>query len=507
MATITYEEESKAGKACSGASPRRCMSESVFTFTSDRVVDIDPYTMNNPYFLYPRAPICGYNDFKRYNSNMVKMMNEWKSIIVKGSALLHISIGAAMEEYDMGRPEFKFQWHQLFPHHLQTAIQDGVSVLHYVVTPNMRFGGVDGGLPYFMDYLSDLDLRVEQHDADLIVIKSNKYDYQCRIVNTMMPTIDERNTKLVRKMPESSGAYDKESFVQTDIDNKVTKIFYETLDSFCEKIISMGGIVTCFSSAVFNMQTSNRYISQYAMFPEIKSFVKKFGPKFILAEWVFTLGSYTVKQYGSDYSINYVAPSPEFNSCFSLSVKSLRGRLEHYYTSVESLMYRYIHGTSLSKFVDSSTTCKHAMNALEKVFPYETVSCITIGNINESKEDSIITYVTDKEAGRYVGDEKEADEGESDDIDMPRDLDNYDRIIGAIRKIITCGTEKVSAIDATKLKPFILMFISYITTSQVILVNEKRKIMKIAHAEVESSNITYVTIHKGKYRVLDDYRY
>ena len=259
---------------------------------------IESTQLNYPFYFYPRSPCAGYHNIKLYNTELIRLQKFINDFNSHTKILFHFTIGAAAEEFEVNSKHIEYQWQQLCPIHVQTALKKGIKVVHLIVTPNEYFGGYGNTAPYFMKHCKDLAL-VQIDDNNFT---SAIYDYTCVIFNTMMPTIDTNNKRgceHVRNIVnKSSTGINVTDYIQTQNDIDFTLEFYSTLTTLTDNIVNNGGISTCFSFAVFNMSTCNSSICNYKMFPSI---VKAFyGPRKMLCEWMFAAGCYCVHMNNSD---------------------------------------------------------------------------------------------------------------------------------------------------------------------------------------------------------------
>jgi hypothetical protein len=129
----------------------------------------------------------------------------------------------------------------------------------------------------------------------------------------MMPTIDERNNLIIKsnvkrfsRICESFSGFVAEqylikTYIQTVNDIKFTSEFYANLKNVIEIIKTNGGIVTCFSFAVF-CETTNKFIfgQKYNMFKEITNVGCD-----ILAEWRFVATNYLMFEHNNKQILSY----------------------------------------------------------------------------------------------------------------------------------------------------------------------------------------------------------
>lgn len=275
-----------------------------------------------PYYTYPGIPCSGYQDIKNYNRELYRLKNEIIKLneIQYQPILFHLTIGAAMEELlhiDLN-DEYRFQWQQLFPNHIMNALKNDTKVVHFIVSPNKNFSADNFIEPYFIKNTPEFEWELIE-DRKYI---SHKYSYTVMIFYTMIPTVDTRNEKICNIM--HSYLHDMDyiinTFVQTKLDITFTKQFWNDLDNLITNINKYGGIVTCFSFAVFNADTNNSTIRNYDMFPEIMYIFNKHSIN-LLAEWIFYPCNYLVYLYNNSIeNISYITPTKKWKDGLQLIV-------------------------------------------------------------------------------------------------------------------------------------------------------------------------------------------
>lgn len=264
---------------------------------------------NFPYYMYPQAPCAGYFDIDTYNSELQRLHSETINMkLHKKSILWSYIAGAAMEEYLIMNDRdkrFDFQWQQLLPNHVREFAIRGGTVIQFIISPNISFSRASWIEPAFIKHTPEFNWKYYPSENKFI---SQTYDVTIFIFNTMMPTIDLRNEAYCERFSDPvrwSDEFTRErlkQYKQTEIDRMLTNQFYENLGDAVLSVKSNGGCITFLSFAVFNEDTNNSYIKKYEMFKEIKSIAFN-----IIAEWVFTKGSYCVIPiHNSSMLISYV---------------------------------------------------------------------------------------------------------------------------------------------------------------------------------------------------------
>lgn len=178
-----------------------------------------------------------------------------------------------------------FQMHQLIPDHLLRAAQLGITVVNYIVCPNV----VDP--PMFMA------------SGDFVQTSKTEYKHKTHPITihfftTMMPTKDkDRNDRYMAHFVKNDfattipGGF--EMYRQTSVDRSYVDKFYDILGRTVKSIGLHRGFASCFSFAVFNDDTINRKFNRCAMFNEILGCYPN-SISSCLFEWVFRYGIYVV---------------------------------------------------------------------------------------------------------------------------------------------------------------------------------------------------------------------
>jgi len=269
--------------------------------------------LNFPYYVYPGTPFSGgYTNTTLYNSELLRLRDTLT--ILSGpldGTLLHLTIGAAMEEYlqnEGGSHEtLQWQWQQLFPFHLRQYLSSGKPVRHIIISPNKTFEPESFVEPLFIKYTDSeykWKLCGDRHYC------STTYDCHVYIFCTMMPHNDSRNEDIMMKLrvlhSRMTGLGECELFMpDTYLQTKYDRIFIDDFYSKLRTLVTLHivtGFMTCFSFAVFNQSSDRSCISNFAMFSEIMSLVID-SHKCVIAEW-----SYVPTNYIVNATINKVTP-------------------------------------------------------------------------------------------------------------------------------------------------------------------------------------------------------
>ena len=274
--------------------------------------------INNPYFMYPGFPFSGYSKNSRYNSELYRLKNyimELKSLI-NSPTILHISFGSAAEEHynDMKeRHKINFQWQQLFPEHIQRAINEhpDYKVINLIIGPSKDFE--TDYTPVFIDKTKELEWYNDSKNSFKSRINDN---ITVKIFNCPMPSKCDFS-KVIKKLKDSN-IYEDESIldkmIQTQYDKTFIDNFYNELENLFDKVNYNYGLVTCFSYVVFNDETQKRIYNNYYLFQEIKKLFREnySSSKRVLAEWIYRLGFYSVVVFNvtdrENNIISYVKP-------------------------------------------------------------------------------------------------------------------------------------------------------------------------------------------------------
>lgn len=243
------------------------------------------YSLRFPYYLYPGFPCSGYFNVALYNAELVRLYNRIDELtqLCSGRTILHISIGAAMDEYyaeyDVNIGD---HWRQLYPAYLErlSMVEPDTKIHHLIVAPNKTLDPDHFKKPMFMKIDEDW-----VRSGSSFINKNITVDIFC----TMMPTVDNRNDGLMGKIKERFRIdMDLDRFRQTPGDIQFVGMFYDRLRGCVDMINSHGGLSRCYSFAVFNSSTNRSHLVDYAMFPEIKTVGLD------LAEWRYHSENYSM---------------------------------------------------------------------------------------------------------------------------------------------------------------------------------------------------------------------
>lgn len=255
-------------------------------------------SLNFPYFIYPGYPFSGYFDTDEYNKNIKNVLTLFKelNLSINKKILLHLTIGACMEEYlNICKTDeinmYAFQWEQLFPYHLREHAKNGGKVINIIISPTNSFNENNWINPTFVKNTLEFDWEINQN-----CIKSQKYDVTIFICYSMMPSVDELNCQKYELLLNKFETY-APLIIQTTNDIVFVNEFYEELQNLVNKIITYGGIFTCYSFAVFENKTKKSKFNNFAMFKEIKNMFNNNSSNLFLGEWIYMNDSHTVIQY------------------------------------------------------------------------------------------------------------------------------------------------------------------------------------------------------------------
>jgi hypothetical protein len=269
-----------------------------------------------PFKLYNKTPFHGYTNKIVYNLESQRCLKEMNLLLknISKPILFHITIGAAMEEMQrhVYNSNFDFQWQQLLPYHIEYHLKNGGTVEHIIISPNTTFCEDTFIEPFFIKFTPHFMWEM----VGICHYRSKLYNYNVRIFCTMMPAMDIENEKELHRIFTNAG--DSESgkivkdmlldYIQTDYDRIFIRQFYAELLTLVNTVNSIGGIVTCFSFAVFNEMcdvVAPKY-KNYKLFPEIINILH--DSRNVLAEWTFIQGNYLLREQRGKY-ISYIKPS------------------------------------------------------------------------------------------------------------------------------------------------------------------------------------------------------
>lgn len=286
--------------------------------------------VNFPFCLYPGFPLHGYFETDVYRKEIALLFNTIKelqtSITKKKNPILHITIGAAMEEYTQDQEEnsLKFQWQQLFPQHLQQASLSGNNdIVHLIISPNRSFikSKFSASVESQSDVYKEPKFIAETKDRGWKQINEGHYIDKTGRVTVMIfccpfPHIDPKNNKLLEKWKlKLPTGIDYDGFQQTNDDIDFVKLFYKELNQLMKVVSQTNGITTCFSFAVFNEYTQYSHVKNYIMFDEIKELFEDDYKTRLLAEWIYIPACYILHQYEKKRSKNYISYVEPVKTC------------------------------------------------------------------------------------------------------------------------------------------------------------------------------------------------
>lgn len=261
--------------------------------------------LNFPWFIYPGTPFTGYMsdeyipELHRLESSLRTLGDTTRPI------LFHLTIGSPMEEagvQSLTERKCMFQMYQLIPDHILRAAKNGITVVNYVVCPNV----VDP--PMFM-------ATGEYRKISKNEYKHNSYPITIYFFTTMMPTKDKRRNDqymehFIKNDFNNTIPGGIEMYRQTPFDRSYVDQFYDVLTRTVSNIRYRGGFASCFSFAVFNDDTINRKFNHCVMFKEvIGSFPDSASS--CLFEWTFRYGMYVVHNIHSTHSGTSSSPHPD----------------------------------------------------------------------------------------------------------------------------------------------------------------------------------------------------
>ena len=260
--------------------------------------------LNYPWYTYPNIITSSYKDFEHYRKETTRLYDFLNDLSTNynGKTLVHLTIGAAMEEYlhhcNPECEEYKslsqYQWRQLFPFWLQLYIENNPSayVEIIIVSPNKQF---------WDEYYSPL-LFIEKTLNKMKWIKENNRKYtsstypniRINVFYTPFPHMCERNAPIIERYKRTNVSADVHIFetinecVQTIADRQFVNSFYTTLENMFINISRDGGFISCYSFAVFNMETTNSRISNFEMFSNVKKIISKLSlDQTLICEWYY----------------------------------------------------------------------------------------------------------------------------------------------------------------------------------------------------------------------------
>lgn len=268
-------------------------------------------SLNNPFYKYPGIPCAGYHNTEEIIPELERLNHFITHSIYdnKETTLLHLTIGAAMEERAIDNNEdIKMQWKQLLPHHLEKyAIENPMKkVINIIISPNKGFTNKFFTEPTFVKKTNE---TFHWQKIDNKHYKSKKCNFEVYIFCTMLPHIDTSYVELVNRLKKTNftnGDMTAESYMQTEYDVEFIKKFYSNLNMLFTTVNANNGCVTCFSFAVFNNSTAKSSINKYQMFSEINElFTVTNLHNRLLCEWIYITTNYSVISY-NHYPHKYI---------------------------------------------------------------------------------------------------------------------------------------------------------------------------------------------------------
>ena len=287
-----------------------------------------------PYFLYPNSQCAGYNNIERYNYELQRLQESIYNLNkIEEPFLFHITIGATIEEGMNMCPEhyskYDYQYQQLFPSHIRHFALSGGKVISFIIAPNASFGE-DFIEPQFIKKTKEFCWR----KTNMIYI-SEKYNCEIHIFNTMMPCIDtKRNNEFFNRFAETKIDVDISVYRQTKYDVDFIQNFYNTLENTIEHINDNFGLVSCFSFAVFNKETSpHRNLNNFIMFRKMLD-IMKLNKTNIVAEWVFFDGNYLMTCLNNSKTISYLVPNMTMTDGRQIEIIEYRGHISYDFSEI-----------------------------------------------------------------------------------------------------------------------------------------------------------------------------
>jgi len=270
---------------------------------------MEHYTINHPWFIYPKEPFSSYKNYNVYRNELTRLM-EFIKMDCSPNTVFFLIIGAAMEELllfnkeDQNNIDLEYQWRQLFPYWIEKYIEENplnpVRIL--IVSPNREFA--EDYTPLFVKFTEEYNWK--KHKNNRVV--SSRYDIEVNIFCTPFPHIDINANK---KLTLYKRFLDEKMFneiIITDNDIKFVNLFYHNLENLFNSIIKSNGVVICNSYAVFNVYSDLINVKNYKMFFQIKRIFSRLSrDKSLLTEWVFRQNCYCT--YNINKTISYVKPN------------------------------------------------------------------------------------------------------------------------------------------------------------------------------------------------------
>ena len=323
------------------------------------------FSINYPWFMYPGAPSHGYMD-SVYITELHRLYTDIQNIQVSKPTLLHLTIGAPMEELDkktFDNENASFQMYQLVPDHLITTADMGVDVLCIIVCPNKIIE------PLFMRYTEDYvkidDMNYKHIDLPITI----------KIYQTMMPTKDKkRNDKYITNFINNNINEHINNcvdiYTQTNNDRLFVDMFYTRLKNTMTHITNNNGFNSCFSFAVFNNKRIRQKYNKCRMFKELY-YCYKNHKEAILCEWVFGYKYYVVYDLLNDnFAISFVPldivimTDPHANCNFLVPILN------------DKLQFNIQHSNKLIDAVHKMTPINKAFHITDNDHQYGSLLCV-----------------------------------------------------------------------------------------------------------------------------------
>lgn len=314
-------------------------------------------SVNYPWYTYPNivsSPYKNFEDYRRETTRLFDFIKHLSTSHISGT-LLHLTIGAAMEEYlnqcATDRAEFisikNYQWRQLFPFWLQLYIESNPTspVEIIIVSPNKQFGDEMFYTPLL--FINETQHEMQWQQKTKLEYFSSKYpNVHVNVFYTFFPHQCHKNNKTIQWYTNRTIPLDScvENIInectQKRVDVDFIKEFYNELENLFQTITKTnGGFVSCYSFAVFNTYTSNSSVCNYAMFAKVLSILKEILPDNRFAyEWYYSETCYCmIDVLGSGNIHTYIKPIDKMKDGFFPVFSILDEKLAAYDIPAESL--------------------------------------------------------------------------------------------------------------------------------------------------------------------------
>ncbi len=260
----------------------------------------------------------GYRNTPLYQTEIQRLMNYWKKFEHEDNMLLHVTIGAAMEENISKVPG---QWSQLFPHHVQLYAETDNPVRVIIISPNHSFADDKYVDPSFVEQTNET-FKWKKSFRKYV---SQVYNVQVHIFCTLCPHAEPNRNALHMQHYKKTNIEEHSGFrmaevKQTKYDVNFVKEYYQTLDIVFENVEKHNGVVTCFSFAVFHYDTDFIRFNNYSMFSELPKLFDTHSNTRILSEWIHDPYNYTLTVYGSLNIITYDPTKDEDTNQLNISM-------------------------------------------------------------------------------------------------------------------------------------------------------------------------------------------